>query len=76
MADEKDQPQLREHLRAMRRALGGIGKDVEIEVADTPRTVKEGTKNTFARAAGVRRAPMREWTPPASGARDDRSSSP
>ncbi len=28
---------------------------------------KEGTKNAFAVAAGVKRTPMREWSPPSSG---------
>ncbi len=28
---------------------------------------KEGTKNAFAAAAGIRRTPMREWSPPTTG---------
>jgi hypothetical protein len=51
----------------MREALGGIGKDVEADVADAPRLAKEGTKNALARAAGVRRTAMREWTEPTTG---------
>jgi hypothetical protein len=65
MADETQKPQLRQHLRDIRTALGGIGRDVKIDVSDTPHNVKEGTKNTFARAAGVRRTPMKEWSAPA-----------
>jgi len=66
MTDETDQPRFREHLHEMRKALGGIGKDVKIDVADAPHVAKEGTKNVLARAAGIRRTPMREWTEPAS----------
>jgi hypothetical protein len=46
----------------MRKALAGMGKDVEIDVADAPHLAKEGTKNALARAAGIRRTPMREWS--------------
>jgi len=36
---------------------------------------KEGTKNAFAAAAGVKRTPMHSWTPPSSDdAGDDRGS--
>jgi hypothetical protein len=66
MTDEREQPRFREHLHEMREALGGISKDVEIDVADAPHRAKEGTKNALARAAGIRRTPMREWTEPAS----------
>jgi hypothetical protein len=66
MSDETDPPRFREHLHEMRKALGGIGKDVEIGVADAPHLAKEGTKNALARAAGIRRTPMQEWTEPAS----------
>jgi hypothetical protein len=66
MTDESDRPRFREHLHEMGKALGGIGKDVEINVADAPHLAKEGTKNALARAAGIRRTPMREWTEPAS----------
>jgi len=48
----------------MREAIGGLGKDVKTDVADAPHVVKEGTKNAFARAAGIRRTPMREWSEP------------
>ncbi len=34
---------------------------------DAGHRAKEGTKNAFAAAAGVRRTPMREWSPPSSG---------
>ena len=67
MTDVIDRPRFREHLHEMREALGGIGKDVESDVADAPRLAKEGTKNALARAAGVRRTTMREWTEPTSG---------
>jgi hypothetical protein len=66
MSDETERPRFREHLRDMGKALGGIGKDVKIDVAEAPRVAKEGTKNALARAAGIRRSPMREWTEPAS----------
>jgi hypothetical protein len=66
MTDEIDRPRFREHLHEMREALGGIGKDVEIDVADAPHVAKEGTKNVLARAAGIRRKSMREWSEPAS----------
>ncbi len=65
MPEESEQPRFREHLRDMRRALGGIGRDVEIDVAGAPRLAKEGTQNALARAAGVRRTPMKEWNEPA-----------
>jgi hypothetical protein len=66
MTEENDRPRFREHLHEMREALGGIGKDAKIEVADAPHLAKEGTKNVLARAAGIRRTPMREWTESAS----------
>ncbi len=66
MTDEADRPHFREHLHQMREALGGIGKDARTEVADAPHLVKDGTKNALARAAGIRRAPMRKWTEPTS----------
>lgn len=49
----------------MREALGGLGKDVETDVAHAPHLAKEGTKNALARAAGIRRTTLREWTDPA-----------
>ena len=64
MTDETDRPRFRKHLHEMGKALGGMGKDVATDVADAPRLAKEGTKNAFARAAGIRRTPMREWTEP------------
>ena len=68
MTEDSERPRLREHLHEIRQALGGIGRDVEIEVSDAPHSVKEGTKNALARAAGVRRTPVREWkTPEKSG---------
>jgi hypothetical protein len=66
MTDEIDRPRFREHLHEMGEALGGMGKDVASDVADAPHLAKEGTKNALARAAGVRRTPMREWSEPAS----------
>jgi hypothetical protein len=62
MSEEKERPRFREHLHEMGSALGGIGKDVEIGVTDAPHLAKEHTKNALARAAGIRRAPMHEWT--------------
>ena len=41
-----------------------LGKDVKLDVADAPHVAKEGTKNALARAAGIRRTPMREWSEP------------
>lgn len=67
MPEEKERPRLREHLHEIREALGGIGKDVELEVEDAPHNVKEGTKNALARAAGVRRTPVHEWRAPSDG---------
>ncbi|MGI0131935.1 MAG: hypothetical protein ACREDK_02385 [Thermoplasmata archaeon] len=64
MTDEIERPRLREHLREMGQALGGIGKDVAIDVAHAPSAAKEGTKNALARAAGIRRSPMHPWTEP------------
>jgi hypothetical protein len=65
MTDERDPPRFREHLHEIREALGGIAKDVEIDVADAPHLAKESTKNTLAKAAGIRRSRMKEWTEPA-----------
>lgn len=64
MTEEAPPPRFREHLHEMREALAGIGRDVELDVADAPHVAKEGTKNVLARAAGIRRTPMREWTEP------------
>jgi hypothetical protein len=64
MPEESEQPRFKEHLRDMRHALGGIGRDVEIDVTGAPHLAKEGTKNALARAAGIRRTPMKEWTEP------------
>jgi len=64
MPDERETPRIREHLREMREAVGGLSRDVKTDVTDAPRALKEGTKNAFARAAGIRRTPMREWTAP------------
>jgi len=66
MTEETTPPRFREHLHEMREALTGIGKDVEVDVAHAPRVAKEGTRNALARAAGVRRSPMRQWDEPAS----------
>jgi len=65
MPDEPERPRFREHLREMRKALAGVGRDVELDVKDAPHVAKEGTKNALATAAGIRRKPMREWTAPA-----------
>jgi hypothetical protein len=64
MSEENERPRFREHLHEIRDALGGIGHDVKIDVADAPHLAKEGTKNALARAAGVRRTAMREWSDP------------
>ncbi len=61
MTDEEPRPQFREHLHEIREALGGIGRDVKVDVTEAPHLAKEGAKNAFARAAGVRRGPMHEW---------------
>ncbi len=66
MTDERERPKFREHLHEIREAMGGIGRDVEIDVAHAPRVAKEGTKNALARAAGIRRTPMHEWETPSS----------
>jgi hypothetical protein len=62
MSEESDGPEFRQHWRELRRAFGGIGHDVEVDVKGAPHLAKEGAKNAFARAAGIRRTPMREWT--------------
>jgi hypothetical protein len=64
MSDEVEKPRFREHLREIRAAVGGIGRDVEIDVAHAPRVAKEGTKNALARAAGIRKTPLQEWDEP------------
>jgi hypothetical protein len=133
MSDSREQAQFRQHLREMRKAAGGLGKDfanefsnlddkierlgevtakeakyLGLEIQDdfsqvgramdeemrklpgriangavaigsgTSRAAgaardamvsaghraKEGTKNAFAVAAGVKRTPMKEWSPP------------
>ena len=65
MSEEPEPPRFREHLHEMREALAGLGRDVKTDVADAPRVAREGTKNALAKAAGVRRTPMREWSDPA-----------
>jgi len=66
MTDEIDRPRFRDHLHEMRSSLGGLEKDLEIGIADAPHLAKEGTKNALARAAGIRRTTLREWSEPAS----------
>jgi hypothetical protein len=66
MTEEAERPRFREHLHEMREALAGIGKDVEHDVTDAPHLAKQGAKNALARAAGIRRTPMREWDEPES----------
>ena len=66
MSEEPEPPRFREHLREMREAVAGLGHDVRTDFADAPRVAREGTKNALARAAGVRRSPIREWSDPAS----------
>ena len=67
MTDDNDRPRFREHLHEMREALGGMGRDVEKDVASAPHLAKEGAKNAFARAAGVRKTPIHEWSESESG---------
>ena len=64
MVDDKEAPRFREHLHEMREAMSGLGHDVKTDVADAPHVAKEGAKNAFARAAGIRRTPMHEWSDP------------
>lgn len=66
MTDDVERARFREHVREMREALSGIGKDIEMDVSDAPRLAKQGAKNALARAAGIRRTPMHEWSEPAS----------
>jgi hypothetical protein len=47
---------------------GGATRDAMVSAG---RKAKEGTKNAFAAAAGVRRTPMREWSPPTSSPGED-----
>jgi hypothetical protein len=65
MSEEPEAPRFREHLHEMREALTGLSRDVKTDVADAPHVAREGTKNALARAAGVRRTPLREWSDPA-----------
>jgi hypothetical protein len=67
MTEAAERPRFREHLREMSEALAGIGRDVGHDVADAPHLAKEGTKNALAKAAGIRRTPMHEWSEPSSG---------
>jgi hypothetical protein len=64
MTDEPERPRFREHLHQMGEAVKGLGKDVEMDVADAPHLAKEHTKSALARAAGVQTRPMREWPEP------------
>jgi hypothetical protein len=66
MTEETQPPRFREHLHEMREALAGIGGDIKTDVADAPHVAREGTKNALARAAGIRRGSMHEWSEPAS----------
>lgn len=43
---------------------GGVMRDAAVTAG---KRAKEGTKNAFAAAAGVRRTPMREWSAPSTG---------
>jgi hypothetical protein len=64
MTEETKAPRFREHLHEMGEALAGIGNDVKTDVVDAPHVAREGAKNAFARAAGIRRTPMHEWADP------------
>lgn len=66
MSKKTEPPRLREHLHEMREALTGLGNDVRTDVADAPHLAREGAKNAMARAAGIRRSPMKEWSEPES----------
>ncbi len=66
MSQDTEPPRIRAHLREMREALTGLGNDVRMDVADAPHIAKEGAKNAMARAAGIRRSPMKEWSEPES----------
>jgi hypothetical protein len=66
MTDNEDRPRFREHLHELREGLGGLGKDVKTNVTDAPHLLREGTKNAFARAAGIRRKPIEAWSDPGS----------
>ncbi len=62
MSEKTDRPKFREHLHEMGRALAGVGKDVEIGAANAPHFAKVGTRNALARAAGIRKTPLQEWS--------------
>ncbi|MGA7924099.1 MAG: hypothetical protein WCA77_09000 [Thermoplasmata archaeon] len=62
MTEDSERPRFREHLHDMRKAMGGIGRDVKTDVVDAPHLAEEATKNALARAAGIRRTPLHEWT--------------
>jgi len=68
MTEETPPARFREHLHEMRDALSGLGRDVKTDVEDAPHVAREGTKNAFAKAAGIRRTPMHEWSEPESAA--------
>jgi hypothetical protein len=42
----------------------GAARDAMVNAG---KRAKEGTKNAFAAAAGVKRTPMRQWSPPSDG---------
>ena len=63
MTDDPARPRIREHLSDLGRAIGAVGKDIELDVADAPHLAKQGTKNAMARAAGIKRTPLEEWSP-------------
>lgn len=48
----------------------GVARDAVVVAG---KKAKAGTKNALAVAAGVKRTPMRSWTPPAQSAGGDRS---
>jgi hypothetical protein len=64
MSDEVDRPRFREHLGDLGRALGAMGKDVGEDVADAPHLAKQGAKSAMARAAGIKRTPLKQWSEP------------
>ena len=64
MTEPDEETHFKEHWSQLRKAAHGIASDVETGVADAPHRMKEGTKNALASAAGVRRTPIRSWSPP------------
>jgi len=62
---------LPQHLANAGSAIGSgsvrAAEAVRDAAASAGKRAKEGTKNAFAAAAGVKRTPMKQWSPPATG---------